>query len=279
MTSRAIELLPPASFQGGKQRNAPKIVECFPESIDTFYDLCCGSGAVSLYLVDRKFVEPQNLVMADVGVWGLFWKQIGEGSFDLDLFDDFVDDAPDDPALIQDYLVELSELPADQDTAEIYILLQAGAFGSKQIYIQNNKWKNTFFRRYWEPTSTSNRQSPVNPMMPMPEEVRRRVHAIAESMCGVTGFYDNIYNVPIAPSGNTVAYIDPPYEGLTGYADKFDVADYARSVADQGIDCFVSEAVALIDHAYTISGKREKGGISGYRSSPNEEWLSYFPKV
>ena len=48
-----IKLKSPCTFQGGKSRLAPKIVDeissIVPVDKDTvFYDLCCGSGAISL---------------------------------------------------------------------------------------------------------------------------------------------------------------------------------------------------------------------------------------
>ncbi len=45
----------PCAYQGGKQRVAAQIVdhllEAAPEPDARFYDLCCGSGAVSIELV------------------------------------------------------------------------------------------------------------------------------------------------------------------------------------------------------------------------------------
>ena len=61
-----------------------------------------------------------------------------------------------------------------------YLLLQAGAFGSKWIGIEGNKWTNNTFRSYWLPTETSNRKSPVNPMMPLPNTLYERVFNIVD---------------------------------------------------------------------------------------------------
>ena len=47
----------PCSYQGGKQRIAPQIVDNLIEASNSsnsfFYDLCCGSGAISIELVNR----------------------------------------------------------------------------------------------------------------------------------------------------------------------------------------------------------------------------------
>lgn len=70
------ELIPPCSYQGGKQRLAKEIVDViFDRNFITdntkFYDLCCGSGAISLELINRG-VNPENIIMLDVGVWVIF---------------------------------------------------------------------------------------------------------------------------------------------------------------------------------------------------------------
>ena len=81
------------------------------------------------------------------------------GEFDLKEFREEIDKLPDTP-YIQQYLQELSDKPVDEDKKVYhYLLLQSGAFGSKQIWEENGKWKNNTFRSYWMPTETSNRRS------------------------------------------------------------------------------------------------------------------------
>ena len=46
-----MKLLPPCSYQGGKQRLAKQICEILIENADEttkFYDFCCGSGVIKL---------------------------------------------------------------------------------------------------------------------------------------------------------------------------------------------------------------------------------------
>ena len=50
-----------------------------------FYDLCCGSGAVTIELLNRG-IPPNKIVMCDISSWGVFWKSVGEGTFDLNKF-------------------------------------------------------------------------------------------------------------------------------------------------------------------------------------------------
>lgn len=64
----------PCSYQGGKQRLAKQIVDIFykENNIDNntqFYDICCGSGAVSIELLNRG-IKPSNIHMIDKSPWG-----------------------------------------------------------------------------------------------------------------------------------------------------------------------------------------------------------------
>ena len=187
MKEKILEI--PCSYQGGKQRLAKQIVDIFYAeneiNDDTkFYDLCCGSGAVSLELINRGF-NPNNITMIDNGCFGQFWQDIANDEFDLKKFREEIDKLPS-LENIQSYLKDLSNQPIiDKDMMVYhYLLLQAGAFGSKRIWIERDRWKNNTFRNYWLPTETSNRKSPVNPMMPMPETLYSRVENIVNQIGG-----------------------------------------------------------------------------------------------
>ena len=82
----------PCAYQGGKQRVATQVVDLLldaaPSPDSQFYDLCCGSGAVSIELVNRG-VDPSRICMLDISSWGSFWSAIGSGTFEMDIFDQF----------------------------------------------------------------------------------------------------------------------------------------------------------------------------------------------
>lgn len=264
-------MVPPCSYQGGKQRIAKQIVGyLLNRSCKRYFDLACGSGSVSLELVNQG-IPPHEIHMADKGPWGLFWKAIGEGSFDLERLRKHINAIPKDVALIQDYIKDLSDQPAEIDTIYVYLLLQAASFGSKAIWVENNRWMNCSFRSYWLPTATSNRRSPVNPMMPMPETLYKRVEEIYYGMRGVVGECADVFDVKIEP--DSIVYIDPPYSNSTKYGDSFDVMKLVAQIKEK---CFVSEAMSLGSKAYRMASTRKKGGISGERKSENEEWLTEF---
>lgn len=179
----------PCSYQGGKQRVASQIVdlllEAAPSTNSYFYDLCCGSGAVSIELVNRG-IDPSRIRMLDISSWGSFWTAIGSGTFNMGVFDQFLSNLPSDKHDFKTHMSELSKLPVDNHEAEVYPIIQACSFGGKQIWRDNGRWMNACFRNYWEPTATSVRRSPANPMQPSPVELRRRIVALVNGMEGVT---------------------------------------------------------------------------------------------
>lgn len=271
----------PCAYQGGKQRVAKQIVDRLllvpGDKNITFYDLCCGSGAISIELINRG-VLPSHIVMLDCSSWGQFWNAIGAGHFDIDYFDSLLASLPKDKRLVKDYMKQLSIAPVNEHEAEIYPILQASSFGGKQIWRNAGKWENAFFRDYWEPTATSVRRSPANPMQPSPVELRRRIYNLIQNMYGVRCMTTDIWQLldEEIPS-SAVIYIDPPYSGATGYAFGFDVRQF--------VDClhlktkapiFVSEKVPLSDNAIQLYFGGPKGGISGSRVGKHQEWVSRF---
>lgn len=288
MKSGILEI--PCSYQGGKQRLAKQIVDIFYKenniNDDTkFFDLCCGSGAISLELINRGF-NPNNITMIDNGCFGQFWQDIANGEFDLDIFKREIENLPN-LENIQSYLKKLSNLPVDEDKMVYhYLLLQAGAFGSKQIWIENNKWKNNTFRSYWLPTETSNRRSPVNPMMPMPDTLYNRVEAIVEQLSGSIiasreSVFDAVYRIDEERdkgNKNIIIYIDPPYANTTGYKETFDIYSLEGQIWSTS-PIYISEGYKMqgASKSYLLSVGRTKGNISGEaKKKPTEEWLNRF---
>lgn len=250
-----------------------------------FFDLCCGSGAISLELINHGF-NPNNITMIDNGCFGQFWQDIANGEFDLDIFKREIENLPN-LENIQSYLKKLSDLPVDEDKMVYhYLLLQAGAFGSKQIWIENNKWKNNTFRSYWLPTETSNRRSPVNPMMPMPNTLYNRVESIAKQLSGSIiasreSVFDAVYRIDEErnkSNKNIIIYIDPPYANTTGYKETFDIYSLEGQIWSTS-PIYISEGYKMqgASESYLLSVGRTKGNISGeVKKKPTEEWLNRF---
>jgi site-specific DNA-adenine methylase len=272
------QLRVPCAYQGGKQRVAAQIVDKLLKTASDanakFYDLCCGSGAVSIELINRG-VDASRIYMLDISSWGKFWKAVGSGTFDMAVFQKFLSNLPSDKRKMKLYMSELAALPVHNE-AELYPILQACSFGGKQIWRNGNHWANTCFRDYWEPTATSVRRSPANPMQPSPSELNRRVEAIVDRMRGVVCQQADITTVLNSPiSRNSVVYVDPPYKASTGYAFKFDLSQFIERFKKLNQNAlFVSEGAPLNEDALRLSFGGAKGGISGTKKGRHQEWLN-----
>jgi site-specific DNA-adenine methylase len=272
---------PPMSYQGGKQKVSSELASILDKEDACYVDLCCGSGAVSIALVNRG-VPPSDITMVDASDWGEFWEQIAIGSFDLDLFEDMVYSVPTNPSDIKSYLESLSKESWDDseeliDIIPTWILLQAGSFGGKQIWSEGGRFKNASFRDYWKPTLVSKRRSPVNPMMPMPLSLLENVRSCVYNMDSVKAVHARVedfdwdyYERKVRNKENVVVYIDPPYEGTTGYGFKFDYCDYIKNLdLPDNYSLYLSDCVPR-SNDYSLLGSTKKGGISGGNTRRNE---------
>ena len=273
-------LKPMFAYQGGKTKLADKIYNEITSRCGkdvTFVDVCCGGGSVSVEFINNG-LHPENIYMFDSGAIGAFWQQVSEGTFDLDYFEYIIHKIPSDLENIKGFMEDLSKIEYGYvgDVVSEYLLLQASAFGGKQIYDLGCKFSNTSFRSYWKPTETSSRRSPVNPMMPMPNTLLSRVKQLVSEMQPIKAVHtyaENIDFSKIKTDKDLVVYIDPPYKGTTGYKDTIDlslVIDRAKCV---GAKVFVSEYYNLSDN-FTILSETTKGGISGDRKGSMVEYLS-----
>lgn len=273
-------LKPPCTYQGCKQRVAKELVNYILSEYDydsntKFYDLCCGSGAVTLELMNQG-IQPSQIVMVDISSWGTFWSTIGNETFSYDKFLEFSNKIPRDKSKVQAYLQELSKTDALVEEPYVYLLLQAGAFGGKQIWRVGNSWKNTTFRSYWQPTETSSRRSPVNPMMPSINELELRVKNIVNSCNGLTCYNTDVTEIlGLDISANSIIYIDPPYKEITGYGFKLDIDDFLKKLQKK-VNCpiLMSERNKVVENAIQLGFSGTKGGMNGKRKKSNEEWLN-----
>lgn len=271
----------PCTYQGGKQRVAKQLVDILLEAASDpnthFYDLCCGSGAVSIELVNRG-VDPSRIIMLDLSSWGTFWTAVGSGSFDMEVFDGLMANLPDNKREVKNHMLALSKKHVGCHEAELYPVLQACSFGGKQIWHDGERWQNAFFRDYWEPTPTSVRRSPANPMQPSPSELRRRVSVLVDNMRGVTGVRADVMTILQEPlPQNAVVYVDPPYNGTTAYGFGFNVSAFAAQFRElNSVPLFISEGAPISDQATRLTFGGANGGITGVRAAKHQEWLSRF---
>lgn len=173
-------LLPPTAYQGAKQRLAPDIVDLIdPRADEPFADLCCGSGAVTLEAIAYG-VPPELCTMVDAGPWGLFWQSIAEGTFDLAKLKDVLAEVrPEDdggPARLK----ELAKT-ASTDSPEVFVVLQACAFGGKAVTVREGSFAHAGFRTRWVPKGN---RKPYPACCPLPAELERRVVALGDALSG-----------------------------------------------------------------------------------------------
>jgi site-specific DNA-adenine methylase len=141
-----------------------------------------------------------------------------------------------------------SRVPSDPAKfAAVFILLQAGAYHSKPIGVQNNKWINSSFRTLFEPKPHTKRQSITNVLCPLPKfqvEIIREALVLFHGVNVVHG--DALAVNPQRSSSCTVLYMDPPYEGTHGYNSKFNSA-FVDGMLTNFSGCWrvVSESVRL----------------------------------
>lgn len=271
----------PCSYQGGKQRIASQIVDNLIEASHSsnsfFYDLCCGSGAISIELVNRG-IDPSHIWMLDISSWGEFWSAIGSGKFNMDAFDHFLSELPKNKHDFKDHISALAALPIRDEAIELYPILQACSFGGRQISRNGNSWKNSSFRNYWEPTAYSVRRSPANPMQPGPSELRNRIANLVSNMKGVNVINNDVFSIlSKSIESEAVVYVDPPYKSTTQYIFSFDLSLFIEQFQEiHQVPLFVSEAIPLNDNSIMLEFGGSKGGISGTKKSKHQEWLSRY---
>ena len=279
------KLIPPCSYQGGKQRLAKQIVDIIFEQNKIndntkFYDLCCGSGAITLELINRG-VNPKNITMVDASMWGKLWEAIANNKFKLDIFKNEIDKLPE----ISDINKYLKEINNNKIVKELdiyhFLLQQAGSFGSRYIDSNGDYWLNSTFRNYWTPTETSNRRSPVNPMMPMPNTLFQRIELIVKNISGdIKAIHSKIEDVDWCFDNNSIVYIDPPYKNTSGYNYNFDYEDFI--INNKYVTIYVSEGykMSFADDSILLSKGRSKGNVRGnVKKKPVEEWLNVFKNL
>ena len=262
-----IKLTPPCSYQGGKQRLAKKIVDIIYEetNIDEntkFYDLCCGSGAISLEMINRGF-NPNNIVMVDKGVYGSFWLEVANDEVELEKLKKLVDNIPSKEEC-KKHLENMSKEFNKDNFVYQYLLLQSGSFGGKEIYLENNKWKHHGFRDYWLPTATSVRRSPCNPMQPNHNELYKRVEDINTYLSGTIRVINDSIERFLEYEDikeNSIIYIDPPYQNTTGYSNNLDIKEIIHKIKNTPL--FVSECQTLSDNYRFVTKGKSKGNITG----------------
>lgn len=267
---------PPVSYQGSKVRVALEIVSHFKAANNiTFYDVCCGSGAVSLAMVETGLCVPTNLIMIDSGPWGAVWKAVGNGSFNLSELEYVINRIPQDRVKVKAWADDVARKPiVPSEFPYTYLLLQAAAYGGKAVWRKNKKWIVPGFRAHWFPTATSVCRSQVNTMKPLPSTILKRMEIICKTMYGVTGYEADAFDIEY--QAGSCIYVDPPYSGTTGYGETFSIPDFLFSCVPTACNVYISERKSLTPNAVKISTPGTRVGFSGLHKRHMQEWLNIY---
>jgi hypothetical protein len=230
--------------------------------------------------------------MVDISPWGKFYKMIGDGTFDLQKFKEFTDSIPKDITQIKQYALSIINKPVDDDMMVYHFLfLQACAFGSTATWVDNGKWcKAGGLRDYWLPTETSNRKSPVNPMMPMPNTLYERVVNIYNILNNkINGYCMDVFHFcyvldeewDVNKNKNLIVYIDPPYMNTQQYGFSFNIYELESQIWNNA-PIYISEGIKMerAKVSHLLSEGRTKGNINGNaKKKPVEEYLNVFTYI
>lgn len=273
---------PPVGYAGGKRRFAPVIVDrLLTHSPERVFDLGCGSGAVSLELLNRGF-PLDKLVMLDAGPWGWFWEAVGQGTLDLPRVRGFFEHILKLPPLRVAAFVE-AEVASLPPSAETFLVLQAAAFGSTPVWWDGVKWRRGEGNRgykargYWEPGPDSKETKPRGTIF-TPEKVLQRTEEVVRRMRGVDARRGLVEDLELGSTG--LAYIDPPYASSSGYGEVMDLNAVLQSAR---LPVYISEGRKLAgsNEAWRLDSGRKGASLNGKSrktTSDAEEWLNFFDR-
>ena len=228
-----------------------------------FLELCCGGAAVSLELISRG-KPPELITLVDAGPWGLFWKAIGEGWFDISLFHAFLEDIPNDTSEVPDWMGDRAREPCSPcDVPYLFPLLQSASFGGVPVGYDaaSSAWVK---KGTWAMEGSNVNYKTLLPV------VARRIERLAVHMRGVSVTCGAVEDVCV--DAGAVAYFDPPYKGTAGYAHSTDTFSIiSRTCAP----VYVSERVPLNPGARKIVS-RARSGLNSLNERDDSEYLSLF---
>lgn len=264
----------------------------------TFYDLCCGTGAITLRLLspfaeslpmmgrkadfatsildlmDLRGVRPDRIVMADCGPWGEFWRVVAEsqrGEAVARVIEGFAGDGDDLFAVLS-----IEAPPHDSIAfAAAFACLQTANASGRAVQVSDQRWKT---HGYAHLTDSARDKG-------FPERLRKR--QVADRVRSFAGLdwpptrviTCDLRYAQIEPEFGDVVVVDPPYKGTTGYhgldLTRAEVAHLARVAAARGARVGICEGEPV--RALTDSGwwsSQVAGGSWRKAKSEKVEWLT-----
>lgn len=240
------------SYIGGRKTQAGKILSKINYfNASRFYDMCCGSGQISMALVKRGF-SAKRITMVDNGLWGDVWSRIGSGTFDLLKFADICDQFNTYHS-IKDWC---EQTRYSKNAVYHFLILQACSFGGRPVIVKNRKFKVYGYRDRIQPNIY---------------RLYGRVKEAVELLRGVEGLKSDVLKV--SPVEDAVLFFDPPYSpDQPYYQDNTLTIDKIKKKFNK-FYCMYPEQ--LSDRVVDFSQKSFRAGVTGKRKALRSEYLSY----
>ena len=273
----------------------------------TFYDLCCGTGALTLRLLDaprsspfpmtgckRAYADPilvalgaagrrpANIVMADCGPWGNFWTVLAQERLGVQIAE-YIEDVigpVGEGAELFDHL-KTEPVPADAlGQAAVLACLQVANGRGRAVQINDGVWRT---HGYGHLSNLAREKG-------FPE--RLRPHRVAERVRGLAAVdwptvavhTGDLRTLNLAPQEGDVVVLDPPYKDTLGYGgldlDRPEVLYQGHMLAVRGATVGICERESLANDLPGWVSHEVKGKMWQKRSmGKGGEWITISPPL
>ena len=278
MSARTTAIGVPTGYKGSKRAIAGVIAaEIIATDPPHVYDLCAGSGAITLALIAAGYPVAQ-ITMVEAGPWGMFYTEASEGGLCMgNLRALLLDEMPKDPRDVAAWVE--GDVALRDPGAEEFIVLQAASYGSTPVWHDGERWRrgatsaNRAYkaRSYWEPGPLSKEKHPRGTIF-NPSKIIDSVADI-DVMCRGLGVIWGEVSLVSGEYQPATCYMDPPYAGDSGYGWTVDV-DAVLAAAPRPF--LMSEGIAWPGATSARQIGLRRGGAVSAGSARRQEWLSTF---
>jgi len=273
---KARKLLPPTGYKGGKRKIAGAIADHLIRRKKTMiYDVCGGSGAVTLALIAADYPVDQ-ITFVEAGPWGLFYKEASYGGLNMGYIREMFETMPKDLKKVADWVEK--DIALRDPGAEEFLILQAASYGSTPVWHDGDRWRrgdrsaNRAYkaRSYWQPGSASKEKKPRGTIF-RPDKIINAVAEIDVRCRGLEVHWGDAFEVEYKE--DAVIYLDPPYSGDTGYGYDLDTDTF---ISQRPCALYLSEGLPKegADSAEQLGVRR--GGAVTNGSKRKSEWLNFY---
>ena len=241
-------------------------------SLRTFFDLCCGTGALTLRLLDpnaepfpmtgckRDYApalldllgirgqRPDRIVMVDAGPWGDFWQtvaQVGRGAEVAEYVQDVVGAAGAGAAVFE-HFAKAEPVPSDPVArAAVFACLQVANARGRAVQVDGDAWVTHGYAHL----SDLAREKGFGERL-RPHRVAERIRTLAGIDWPPTVVHAaDLRTIDLDPREGDVVAMDPPYDRTLGYGDRDldrgEVLYQARMLAARGAVVGICEGEPL----------------------------------